>query len=61
LDAKVKHTRFPVFKIVLRLLSILELEQLDADSIAGGQVSNAKSAPSFPEHIIAHHSNSGII
>jgi hypothetical protein len=61
LDAKVKHTCFPVFKIVLRLLGILKLEQLDADSIAGGQVSDSKSAPAFPEHIIAHHANSGII
>ncbi len=61
LNAEVKHTRFPIFKIVGGSLRVLEFEDFDADLVAGRKMSDSETSPTFAEDVVAHDTDGRVI
>src|SRR4029453_4446119 len=61
LQAKVEEPRPPIFEGLLLGPGLGKLEQLDADTVAGSEMRNAKAAPAGPKHVIAHLSDGAVV
>lgn len=61
LHTEVDPPGLPEFDVVFALLAVGELEQLDADLVAGGEVSDAERTPARAKHVVAHHADGGVI
>src|SRR5215212_3879505 len=61
LEAEMKDPGFPVFEIVLPADRVRELEELDADAVAGREMGNAERPPALAEHVVAHLTDGGLV